>query len=134
MPGSPKKRARREAAERAKQITAAAPEGSVNAPAERLPTGAVPAGAIIPVVQGEIVEPAPEITRTALKRAMRARAQEHAEAAIAVLVKNMKNGNPDVRERAANRLLEWGFGKPGLELTDAEGGLLVTIQKFGALE
>lgn len=88
-------------------------------------------------MRGEILPPVgAEPTRTALKRAMRTRAQEHAEEAIAVLVENMRNTKlpAEKRESAANKLLEWGFGKPGIELEAGEGGLLVTIQKFGAQE
>lgn len=95
-----------------------------------------PAGApSVPVPKQEVLPPLPadtEPTRTALKRAMRQRAQEYAEKAIAVLARNLDSKNDEIAARAANDMLAWGFGKPGLELETGDGGLLVTIQKFGA--
>jgi hypothetical protein len=146
MAGSPQKRARREAEERAKnlaagrvQVATEQQQSDGNVGGEAL-AGETPATVAslpapsVPALQGDILPPAgaPEPTRTALKRAMRTRAQEHAEAAIAVLVENMGDKNLTAKDRAdaANKLLEWGFGKPGMELGDAEGGLLVTIQRF----
>lgn len=89
----------------------------------------------VPLVEGELITPgeAPEPTRTALKRAMRTRAQAHADEAIAVLVANMRNIQlaADKRENAANRLLEWGFGKPATEIEAGEGAQLIVIRKFG---
>lgn len=128
MPGSPKKRAKREAAEREKNMQPASAETVAPQVGEKTEPAPSP-----PALQGEILPPAgQEPTRTAQKRAMRVRAQEHAEEAIGVLVANMRNEKlaADKRESAAQKLLEWGFGKPGLELGDADGGLLVTIQKF----
>lgn len=122
MPGSPKKRAKREAAERQKELAAMAP------PTE-------PAPAVTPL-QGEVLSPiaeAPEPTRTALKRAMRARAQEHAAEAIAVLVANMRNEklSPDKRGDAANKILEWGLGKPTQEIEAGDGAQMIVIRRFG---
>jgi hypothetical protein len=61
---------------------------------------------------------------------MRARAQEHAEAAIAVLVETLKS--PDLKERrgAANDLLAWGFGKPAQEIEAGEGAAMIVVRKF----
>lgn len=139
MAGSPQKRARREAAKREKALAASGTVSESPSPSGlsgEVPTGDLPTklAPTVPALQGEILPPvdAPEPTRTALKRAMRVRAQEHAEEAIGVLVANMRNDKlgAEKRESAAQKLLEWGFGKPGLELGDADGGLLVTIQKF----
>jgi hypothetical protein len=76
---------------------------------------------------------APEPTRTALKRALRARAQEYAIEAIGVLVANMRDDElaPEKRENAANRLLEWGFGKPAADLESGEAHQLIVIRRFG---
>lgn len=130
MAGSPKKRAKREAAERARLAEASA---------NTAPTGSVGEGppappASVPVVQGEVVPNAPlevEPTRTALKRAMRARAQEYAKDAIEVLAKNLKSADPRIATAAANDLLAWGFGKPAQEIEAGEGAQLITILKFG---
>lgn len=136
MAGSPRKRAKREAAERQQNMAAGIAE--MSAPSQgsepESPTPNLPAPAVTPL-QGEVLPPegAPEPTRTALKRAMRAKAQEHADTAIAVLVANMNDPNIKASERAdaANKLLEWGYGKPGVDLSDGEGGLLVLIKRFG---
>lgn len=79
----------------------------------------------------ELVEAGPreDFTHTALKRAMRKRAGEHAEAAIAVLVENLTNKDPKVAMDAANKLLEWGLGKPTQEIEAGEG-LQIAIVKF----
>jgi hypothetical protein len=63
---------------------------------------------------------------------MRARAQEHAQAAIAVLVANMNDQKLDATKRAdaANKLLEWGFGKPGADIELGDGDQLVVIRKY----
>lgn len=134
MSGSPNKRARREEKERAENMAAGIAD--MSAPSQgsvpESPTPNLPAPAV--TLKGEVLPPesAPEPTRTALKRAMRAKAQEHADTAIAVLVANMGDLKLPAKDRAdaANKLLEWGFGKPGMELGDADGGLLVMIQRF----
>jgi hypothetical protein len=137
MPGSPKKRAKAEAAERAKNMAAGIAEQQHPEPGAGQPTSAapnLPAPAVTPI-QGEVLSPegAPEPTRTALKRAMRALAQEHAKDAIAVLVANMNNTQlaPDKRAAAANDLLAWGFGKPATEIEAGEGAQMIVIRKFG---
>jgi hypothetical protein len=146
MAGSPKKRAAREAAEREKNLTAGAAEVAAQSTtsvaqldrATVLPAtddaGSNPAdGATVPVLQGEILPPADttEPTRTALKRAMRTRAQGHADAAIAVLVEAL--GGPDKKEAraAANDLLAWGFGKPATEIEAGDGAQMIVIRRFG---
>jgi hypothetical protein len=133
MAGSPKKRAAREAAERAKNLAAVAQTAeqlTCNEPV----VGATPTqGTTIPVVQGEILPPVDttEPTRTALKRAMRARAQEHAEAAIAVLVESLKSPDKKEARGAANDLLAWGFGKPATEIEAGDGAQMIVIRRFG---
>lgn len=62
---------------------------------------------------------------------MRQRAQEHAEKAIAVLVAGLKSPKRADRIKAANDLLRWGYGDPGIDMGDDAGGLLVLIRKFG---
>jgi hypothetical protein len=145
MPGSPKKRARREAAEREKNLAAgkaevelasAARNGEADADdihrtgASSATTSPAPA---VPIVHGEVLPPGVgvEPTRTALKRAMRARAQEHAEAAIAVLVGALASQDERVRLGAANDLLAWGFGKPAQEIEAGEGAQMIVIRRFG---
>lgn len=151
MAGSPKKRARREAAEREKNLAAgraqvaaeqqqhetdkatkstASGVGEIEAGSTPAPVASqVPA---VTPIQGDVLPPegAQEPTRTALKRAMRARAQEHAEAAIAVLVASLES--PDLKERraAANDLLAWGFGKPAQEIEAGEGAAMIIVKKF----
>jgi hypothetical protein len=133
MAGSPKKRAKREAAARAE----VAAETAKNNPCTVAPEpGPPPVQSLVPVVEGELLippSPGAEPTRTALKRAMRARAQEHAEEAIAVLVENMRNKSlaPEKRESAAHKLLEWGFGKPAQEIEAGDGAQLIVIRRFG---
>jgi len=144
VPGSPKKRAAREAAERAKNLAAGAAEVAaqqksseavlVDASSDK--AGGVSeskSSATIPVVQGEILPPveATEPTRTALKRAMRARAQEHAEAAIAVLVEALGGSDKKEARSAANDLLAWGFGKPATEIEAGDGAQMIVIRRFG---
>jgi hypothetical protein len=151
MAGSPKKREKREAAEREKNLAA----GKAQVAAEQQ-TGAItgdeqgdsesglsaessphtaPAASSLPAVtpiQGEVLPPegAQEPTRTALKRAMRARAQEHAEAAIAVLVACLTSTDLKERRAAANDLLAWGFGKPATEIEAGEGAAMIIVKKF----
>jgi hypothetical protein len=62
---------------------------------------------------------------------MRARAQEHAEDAIAVLVGNLKSTDRKLAHTAANDLLAWGFGKPATEIEAGEGAQMIVIRKFG---
>jgi hypothetical protein len=62
---------------------------------------------------------------------MRARAQEHAEAAIAVLVANLKASDPKLAHAAANDILAWGFGKPATEIEAGEGAQMIVIRRFG---
>ena len=139
MAGSPKKRAKREAAEREKNLAAAIQNGgdpggeALVAEAEAAPTNTVLAPAVTPL-RGEVLPPeavAAEPTRTALKRAMRARAQEHAEAAIAVLVGALASPDEKARISAANDLLAWGFGKPAQEIEAGEGAQMIVIRRFG---
>lgn len=136
MPGSPKKRARREAEEREKNLAAGKVAVSTPSPGPEplSPAPTLLAPAVTPL-QGEVLSPdagAPEPTRTALKRAMRARASEYAEEAIDVLVANMRDKNlaADKRESAANKILEWGFGKPTADLDLKAGDQMVIIRKF----
>lgn len=85
-------------------------------------------------LRGEVLPPVlagTDPTRTALKRAMRARAQEHAEAAIAVLVVNLASKDPRIATAAANDLLAWGFGKPATEIEAGEGTQMIVIRRFG---
>jgi hypothetical protein len=122
MAGSPKKREREKAAR-----LAAAEEKQETAGAQ------TPLAALAPQrPTQEVLDPLPqdvELTRTALKRAMRARAQEYAEKAIAVLAANLNNTDNKIAMDAANRLLEWGFGKPAQEIEAGEG-LQIAIVKF----
>jgi hypothetical protein len=122
MAGSPKKREREKAArlaaaeEKQEQAGASAPLAAL---APQRPTQ-------------EVLDPLPqdiEPTRTALKRAMRARAQEYASRAIEVLAANLESTDQKVAMDAANRLLEWGFGKPAQEIEAGEG-LQIAIVKF----
>lgn len=62
---------------------------------------------------------------------MRARAQEHADKAIAVLVAGLSSKKEDVALKAANDLLAWGFGKPATELEAGDGAQMIIIQRFG---
>lgn len=62
---------------------------------------------------------------------MRARAQEHAEAAIAVLVVNLASKDPRIATAAANDLLAWGFGKPATEIEAGDGAQMIVIRRFG---
>ena len=153
MAGSPKKRARREAEEREKNLAAGKAQvaaeqqqhdgtaskelgdsesGHPAGGSENLTAVAASQVPAVTPIQGEVLPPegAQEPTRTALKRAMRARAQEHAEAAIAVLVASLQS--PDLKERraAANDLLAWGFGKPAQEIEAGEGTAMVIVKKF----
>lgn len=62
---------------------------------------------------------------------MRARAQEHAESAIAVLVGNLTATDPKLRHQAANDILAWGFGKPATEIEAGDGAQMIVIRRFG---
>jgi len=64
---------------------------------------------------------------------MRARAQEHAEKAIAVLVEIIEDPKEkrETRRSAANDLLAWGFGKPAQEIEAGEGAQMIVIRRFG---
>lgn len=86
-------------------------------------------------LKGEVLPPLPkgddpDFTRTALKRAMRKRAQEFSEKAIEVLSKALESLDPKVRLQAANDLLAWGFGKPATEIEAGEGGIAITILRL----
>lgn len=146
MASSPKKRAAREAAERAKNMAAGAAEvkAAGSSGVERVlvegkvsgssPEPLRPAPEVSAPLRGEVLPPVSagaDPTRTALKRAMRARAQEHAEAAIAVLVVNLKSQDPRVATAAANDLLAWGFGKPATEIEAGDGAQMIVIRRFG---
>jgi hypothetical protein len=137
MPGSPKKRAKREAAGRAKQTPSVADRPVTGPAVDQASDLLVPAPPItvsaVPVYQGVIDPPADaaEPTRTALKRAMRTRAQEHAEKAIAVLVVNLDSKDPRIATAAANDLLAWGFGKPSADIELSSGDQMIVIRRFG---
>ncbi len=140
MAGSPKKRAKRLAKEAAaaKQNTSSGiPHTIESAPTTPQQDGtdkpAPTANTAVPVVQGEILPPQPgtDPTRTALKRAMRQRAQTHAEAAISVLVAALSSLDEKARIGAANDLLAWGFGKPATEIEAGEGAQMIVIRRFG---
>lgn len=136
MAGSPKKRAAREAAEREKNLAAGRAQVADEVSGESASASqAAPASPTLPAVtpiQGEVLPPegAQEPTRTALKRAMRARAQEHAEAAIAVLVANLKSPDAKLAHTAANDILAWGFGKPATEIEAGGGAAMIIVKKF----
>ncbi len=53
---------------------------------------------------------------------IREAARAHAEAAIAVFVANMSDENASVRQRAAEAILDRGYGKPAQALTGEDGG------------
>lgn len=146
MAGSPKKRAAREAAEREKNMAAGAAElAASSSRVERVlvedevagaePASLPPTPEVSVPLKGEVLPPIPvggaDPTRTALKRAMRARAQEHAEAAIAVLVVNLKSPDARIATAAANDLLAWGFGKPATEIEAGDGAQMIVIRRFG---
>jgi hypothetical protein len=122
MAGSPKKREREKAAR-----LAAAEKNQVMA-GETTPLAALapqrPTQAVLDPLPADV-----EPTRTALKRAMRARAAEYADEAIKVLAANLKNADQKVAMDAANKLLEWGIGKPTQEI-EAGDGLQIAIVKF----
>ena len=129
MAGSPKKRARRLAREEAEREAAAQAATNKSVTAATSDEQAPPS---VPVVVGEILPPvSTEPTRTALKRAMRARAQEHAEKAIAVLVAALESPDEKVRLDAANKLLDRGFGKPEKEIEAGDGAQMIVIRRFG---
>jgi|GEM_PF-4669743 len=128
MAGNPKKHAKKLANIKQRGLDAAAASEEQAGPETK------PLSVTTPVLQGEVLPPTSdtEPTRTALKRAMRAKAQEHAETAIAVLVGNLNNPglDPRVRQQAANDILAWGFGKPATEIEAGEGAQMIVIQKF----
>lgn len=125
MAGSPKKRAREKA--RRLEETAGREPATLSPPAAGSPPAAPPATPL----DGEILPPEPEPTRTALKRAMRQSAQKHADAALEVLAQALKSPDERVRVNAANDILDRAYGKPTPELDADSGGLLVTLLKFG---
>lgn len=93
--------------------------------------------AILPPLRGEVLPPIKtigddlEITRTALKRAMRKRAADFSEKAIEVLSENLKHADPEIRQKAANDLLKWGFGNPQTDIEVGKEGLSIAILRFG---
>lgn len=136
MAGSPKKRARREA-ERLRREALDKTQSTQAQPVEVGPTpkgypGALPAPVAL---KGEVLPPLPkgddpDFTRTALKRAMRKRAQEYSEKAIAALAAALEGGDLKTKLQAANDLLAWGFGKPATEIEAGEGGIAITILRL----
>jgi len=131
MAGSPKKRARKEA-ERRRLAAEEAMRGQVEHHNSRpaLPAPAPLQEVLPPIKQDEL-----EITRTALKRAMRKRAADFAERAIEVLSKNLDSEDPEVASKAANDLLKWGFGNPATDIEmSKEGGLSIAILRFNDQE
>jgi hypothetical protein len=131
MAGSPKKRARREA-ERMRRAAAHAeaqpsqPVADQGGVVSGSPISSLPAplrGEILPPIKDE------EVTRTAFRRAMRKKAQEHAEKAVGVLARNLDSGDPEIASKAANDILKWS----GLDKLDLEGGgeaLAIAIMRF----
>lgn len=135
MAGSPKKRARREA-ERLRQAELksgpAQPAASQDGVDKAAPLATLPAPITL---KGEVLPPLPkgddpDFTRTALKRAMRKRAQEFSEKAIQRLSEALDSSDPKTRLQAANDLLAWGFGKPATEIEAGEGGIAITILRL----
>lgn len=150
MAGSPIKRARKKAR------TLAEADGAALAPAESVPgvvllpapflaqperlgpadekargeSGGSPGNKSL---EGEILppEPAGDPTRTALKRAMRAKAQEYADEALERLAKAMRNPDDRIAVPAANAIMDRAHGKPTGEIEVGEGGLQVVILRFG---
>lgn len=120
---------------KAKALAAVKPDSELSAGETAAPTPNLPVP-FVPVVEGELTTPsgdAAELTRTALKRAMRAKAQAHADKAIAVLVQIVDSKKTSLWEKrtAANDLLAWGFGKPTTEIEAGEGGQVIIIKRFG---
>src|SRR4051812_16618811 len=118
MAGSPKKRAR-EKARRLEETAAQAP--ATLCPPAAGNTPAAPPATTLPVLHGEVIPPAASAstadpTRTALKRAMRAAAQQHAEKALEVLARAMESPDLRVAASAANDILDRAYGKPTPEL------------------
>lgn len=158
MAGSPKKRARREAARKLAEAasaepgnlsaTAIAPAGSADAVATH-PAGAPttpeapqhaadsdprdtsPVPTLPAPVSGEVLPPERDVTNTALKRAMRRKAGEYAERAVEVLATAMESPDPRIAVPAAREILDRSIGKPTPEIEIGEGGLSVTIIRFG---
>lgn len=85
----------------------------------------------------EVLPPAhADVTSTALKRAMRRRAQEYADEALDTLVEIMrdrKNALPVTRASAAEKILDRAHGKvtTDIEIGEGVGGLQIAIIKFG---
>jgi hypothetical protein len=151
LAGSPKKRARRLERERLRREALQKEESAKTQPAVTRDAQAVatvlpapymqPAQAVTvaPPLRGEILPPDPseqlEITRTALKRAMRKRAAEYAERAIDVLSKNLDSEDAEIAQKAANDLLKWGFGNPQNEIEAGKSGALsIAILRFADTE
>lgn len=126
MAGSPKKRAREKARE-LEELAAKEPATLCPPAAGIVPQAAPPA---CKPLDGEVLPPEVEPTRTALKRAMRTKAQEHAEAALAILAKALESPDERIRVNAANDILDRAYGKPTPELDADGGGLLVSILRF----
>lgn len=84
------------------------------------------------LLKGEVLPPIKddEVTRTALKRAMRKRAQELAVKAIDRLEKNLSSEDPEIAGKAANDILKWGFGNPATEIEAGGEGLVITLARF----
>lgn len=133
LAGSPKKRAKREA----ERLRKAAEAAQQNASTTETPTGALPSlPAVRPqdrdVKHGEILPPVSDeqVTRTAFKRAMRKKAAEHAERAIAVLALNLESEDEKIRGQAANDILKW-TGVDKIEGEIGGEGQQVVILRFG---
>ena len=136
MAGSPKKRARREA-ERLRQAELKSGPAQPAVVSDGLPNNGAAARALpAPIaLKGEVLPPLPkgddpDFTRTALKRAMRKRAQDFSEKAILRLSEALDSNDPKTRLQAANDLLAWGFGKPATEIEAGEGGIAITILRL----
>lgn len=59
-------------------------------------------------------------------------AREHAERALAVFVANLDDENPTVRHKAAEALLDRGYGKPAQSVTvagDEDAPLITRIER-----
>lgn len=145
MPGNPKKRARKKARELAEAesrshspVDAAEPPARTEEPAraDGATQSAPPAPALPAPLTGEVLPPEPaaddaEPTRTALRRAMRRKAQEYAERALEVLSAAMESKDERISVTAANAILDRAHGKPTPDIEVGEGGLQVVILKFG---
>lgn len=118
MAGSPKKRER----EKAARLQAAEQNQEM--------AGNKPVPALVP--HQDVLAPikAPDITRTAEKRAMRAAAQQYAQDAMLVLKNALESPDERLRVTAANDILAWGFGKPAQEIEAGDGAHTITILRF----